>query len=116
MPQIDGNALVEHLGRHVGCRMALVVRGVVDEHVSGADRAGKCGNSRPQSVDVANIRLCEPRARRLAAELGDKRLGRRLGDVDKADFGLLPDERANDGRAIPEPPPVTSTDFPSRSG
>ena len=59
--------------------MALVVRRVVDEHVSGADRAGKRGNSRPQSVDVANIRLSEPRARRLAAKLRGKRLGRPKG-------------------------------------
>ena len=98
MPQIDGNAFVEHLGRHVECPMTLVVRGVVDEDIGNTERIRKRRNTRPQSIDVPNIRFCKPHARPFATQLCDKRFGRRFSDVNEADSGLLSHERAHDCR------------------
>jgi hypothetical protein len=52
MPQIDGNAFVEHLGRHVECPMTLVVRGVVDEDIGNTERICKRRNTRPSGANL----------------------------------------------------------------
>ena len=54
--------------------MPLVIGGIVDEDVDGADRLRQRDDGRPQRFDVANIGLGEARDADLAAKLGDKRV------------------------------------------
>src|SRR5215470_17962323 len=115
MPQIDGDALVERLGCHVGCRVTLVIRGVVDENVGGADRNGKLRDRRPQSVDVANIRFCEATLDVLPSSSATSAFDGASAMSIKPTLAFCRTNPRTMAAPIPEPPPVTSTDFPSRS-
>ena len=86
MLDIDGDALVPIIGRHLVPGMALIVGGIVDEDGDGAE-GFRCRSDRIlQRLDVGDVALAEPH---IALEPRRELLARILGDIDKGDLRAL---------------------------
>ena len=100
--EIDVHPLVPIGGRDVGDRVAIVVAGIVDQHVHAAQRFLHVGEHPRDRVEVGQVQPAEQRhMRRACAQPLDQRQRFGLGNVDEGDLRTLPYERLDQPRADP---------------
>src|SRR5436190_9634006 len=99
MAQVYRDALIKEFRRHLRCRMALVMGGVVDQYVSGAVHGRDRRDRAFERRDVTDIGFDITDAGRFTAKLRGERLRRLARNVDEADFRLLADKGAHDRSA-----------------
>src|SRR5690606_29526103 len=114
--EVGRDALVPVLGRDVLDRVAVVVGGVVDQHVDPAKRGDRRLGRDLERREVAQVAGDEARG----AEPGGQRFAGRFVDVEEGDFRALADEgldqpRADPGRAAGDDDPLAGKARVSRA-
>ena len=89
MAEVHGDPLVEHLGGHIGGRMALVVGGIVDQDRDRTECVADLGDAGPQGRDIPQVAPDEAHGPSFSRQGLGENVGRCLGDVEETDARAL---------------------------